>query len=101
MLGHLARAGRAVEPDDRHVERVDDRRRGGDVGADQQGAGGLDRDLDEDRDVLARGFARARLAPLTAALICSGSWQVSMRIASTPPATSPAHWIVSASSSGW
>ncbi len=53
MLGHLARAGRAIEPDDRHVERVDDRRRGGDVGADQQGPGGLDRHADEDRNVLA------------------------------------------------
>ena len=53
MLGHLARAGRAVEADHRHVERMDDRRRRGDVGADQQRAGGLDRDLDEDRDVLA------------------------------------------------
>ena len=49
VLGHLARAGRAVEADHRHVERVDDRRRGGDIGADQQGAGGLDRHLDEDR----------------------------------------------------
>ena len=55
VLGHLARAGGAVEPDHRHVERVDDRRRGGDVGADQQGAGGLDRDLDEDRRVPVRG----------------------------------------------
>ena len=54
VLGHLARAGRAIEPDDRHIERVDDRRRGGDVGADQQGAGGLDRDLDQDRRVLVR-----------------------------------------------
>ena len=34
-----------------HVERVDHGRRGGDVGADQQRAGGLDGDLDEDRDI--------------------------------------------------
>ncbi len=34
---------------------------------------------------------RARLAPFTAALTCSGSWQVSMRMASAPPATRPAH----------
>ena len=53
MFGHLARAGRAIEPDDRHVERVDDRCRRGDVGADQQGPGGLDRHADEDRNVLA------------------------------------------------
>ena len=53
VLGHLARAGRAIEPDDRHVERVDDRRRGGDIGADQQGAGGFDRHADQDRNVLA------------------------------------------------
>ena len=44
---------------------------------------------------------RARLAPLTAALICSGSWQVSMMMASTPPAISPSHCTVSASSSSW
>ena len=90
VLGHLARAGGAVEADHRHVEGMDDRRRGGDVGADQQGAGGLDRDLDQHRRVLVR-VPRARLAPLTAALICSGSWQVSTMIASTPPAISPAH----------
>ena len=45
--------------------------------------------------------SRARLAPLTAALICSGSWQVSIRIASAVPAISPAHWIASASSRSW
>ena len=44
--------------------------------------------------------ARARLAPLTAALICSGSWQVSISIASTSPAISPAHCSASASSRG-
>ena len=59
VLGHLARTGGAVEPDHRHVERLDHRRRGGDVGADQQCAGRLDRDLDEDRRVLARVVARA------------------------------------------
>ena len=32
-----------------------------------------------------RPRARASLAPFTAALICSVSWQVSIRIASTPP----------------
>ncbi len=59
VLGHLARAGGAVEPDHRHVECLDHRRRGGDVGADQQCAGRLDRDLDEDRGVRARVVARA------------------------------------------
>ena len=53
VLGHFARPGRAIQADHRHVERMDDRRRGGDVGADQQRAGRLDRDLDDDRDVLA------------------------------------------------
>ena len=52
MLGHLVRAGGAVEADDRYVERADHGGRRGDVGADQQRAGGLDRRLDEDRDVL-------------------------------------------------
>ncbi len=36
-----------------------DRRRGGDVGADQEAAGGFDRDLDQDRDVLKRLVAGA------------------------------------------
>ena len=49
VLGHLLRAGRAVEPDDRHIERADDRGRGRDVGADQHRAGGLDRDLNDER----------------------------------------------------
>ena len=44
--------------------------------------------------------ARAILAPLTAALIWSVSWQVSIRIASTPPAISPRHCSASAASSG-
>ncbi len=44
--------------------------------------------------------ARAILAPFTAALICSVSWQVSIRIASTPPAISPADCAARACSSG-
>ncbi len=44
--------------------------------------------------------ARAILAPFTAALICSGSWQVSIKIASTPPAISPRACTASAASSG-
>ncbi len=53
MLGHLLRAGGAIESDQRHVQRIDHGGSGGDVGADQQRAGGLDRDLDEDRRILA------------------------------------------------
>ena len=59
VLGHLARAGGAIKPDDRNVESVDDRRRRGDIRADQQGSRSLDRDADEDRDVLARLAAGA------------------------------------------
>ncbi len=59
VLGHLARARRAVEPDHRHIERPDDRRRGGDIGADEQASGRLDRHLDEDRRVLMCILARS------------------------------------------
>ena len=52
MLGHFARPGGAVETDHRHVQRLDDRRGGGDVGADEQAAGGLDRNLNQDRRIL-------------------------------------------------
>ena len=54
VFGHLLRAGGAVEADQRHIERADHRRRGGDVGADQQRAGGLHRHLHEDRRIVAR-----------------------------------------------
>ena len=60
VLGHLLRPGGAVQPDQRHVEGVDDGGRGGDVRPDQQGAGGLDRDLHEDRRVGA-GFRPGEL----------------------------------------
>ncbi len=60
VLGHLQWAGGAVDADRRYVERLDHRRRGGDVGSHQQGAGGLHRDLDEDRRVLA-GFGAGAL----------------------------------------
>ena len=53
VLGHFARAGRAIEANNRHGERVHDRRRGGDVGADEQGSGRFDRHADEDRNILA------------------------------------------------
>ena len=44
--------------------------------------------------------ARAIFPPFTAALICSGSWQVSIRMASTPPAIRPRHCSAMAASSG-
>ncbi len=51
VLGHLLRPGGAVQADDRHVQRLDDDLRRGDVGADQHGAGGLDGDLGHDRQL--------------------------------------------------
>ena len=54
---HLHRPGGAVEPETRdgqHAERV---HRGPDVGAQQHGARGLDRDRDHDRDLLDRAAA--------------------------------------------
>ena len=50
VLDHEVGAGRAVEADDVDRQRLDDDQRAGDVGADQQRAGGLDGDLHEDRD---------------------------------------------------
>ena len=44
--------------------------------------------------------ARASFAPFTAALICSVSWQVSMRMASTPPAIRPRLCSASAACNG-
>ena len=55
MLGHFLRAGGAVQPHQRHVQRVQHRSGGGDVGADQHRAGGLHCHLREDRHVAA-GF---------------------------------------------
>ena len=54
MLGHFLRAGGAVQAHQRHVERFDHGGGSGDVGADQQRAGGFHRNLHEDRRVLAR-----------------------------------------------
>jgi hypothetical protein len=56
VLGHLLRAGGAVQADDRHIQRADDGRRRADVGADQHGPGRLDRHLDHQRQ-LAAGLA--------------------------------------------
>ncbi len=43
--------------------------------------------------------AKAARAPFTAALAWSGSWQVSIRIASEPPSISPWVWTAKALSS--
>ena len=51
MFGHFLRAGGAVQAHQRDVECADHGGGGGDVGADEQRAGGLDGDLDEDRRV--------------------------------------------------
>jgi hypothetical protein len=51
VLDHEVGAGGAVEADDVDREGLDDDEGGGDVGADEQGAGRLDGDLDEDRDL--------------------------------------------------
>ena len=58
VLGHLLRAGAAVQSDQRHVQRVHHGRGGGDVRADQQRAGGFHGDLNEDRRVGAGFGAR-------------------------------------------
>ena len=60
VLGHLLRPGGAVQSEQRHVEGVDGGGRRRDVGANQQGAGGLDGDLHEDRGVGA-GFQAGQL----------------------------------------
>ena len=51
VLGHLGGTGRAVEADDVGAQRVERRERGADLGADEQAAGGLDRDLHHQRDL--------------------------------------------------
>ena len=51
--------------------------------------------------MIGRFFPASRIAiraPLTAAFSCKGSWQVSHRITSAPPAIRPAAWIVKARS---
>ena len=54
VLGHLRRAGRAVQADDVGVHRLERGERGADLGTEEQAAGGLDRDLDHHRDLAAR-----------------------------------------------
>ena len=89
MLAHLGRAGRAVEPDQVDAERLQGGERGADLGAEQHGAGGLDGHVGDQRERRRPAAAIARRAPMIAALACSRSWQVSMRIASTPPREQP------------
>ena len=76
VLRHLLRSGRAIQAHQRHVERIDDRRGGGDVGPDKQRACRLPPSPARKMGVSAPASRRAILAPLTAALICSVSWQV-------------------------
>ena len=49
VLAHLARAGRAVQPDHVDAERFQGGQRGGDLGAEQHRAGRLDGDLGDDQ----------------------------------------------------
>jgi len=50
MLDHLCRSGRAVEPDDIGSHRFEGGERGADLGSEEHAAGGLDGDLDHERD---------------------------------------------------
>ncbi len=89
VLAHLGGAGGAVQADHVDAERLERGQRGADLGAQQHRAGGLDGDLDDERQRRAGGGHRALARPMTAALACSRSWQVSMRSASAPPAIRP------------
>ena len=60
MLLHLLRPGGAVQPQQRHVQCMDNGGRRSDIGADQQRAGGLHRHLHENRNAAA-GFTDRRL----------------------------------------
>ena len=53
MLGHFLRPGGAVQPDQRHIQRLNNRGRRRNIRPDQQGAGGLHRDLHENRRIRA------------------------------------------------
>ena len=54
VLAHLGRAGRAVEPDQVHAERLDRGEGRADLAADQHGAGGLHGHVTDDRHRLAQ-----------------------------------------------
>ena len=58
MLGHLGRTGRAVEPDDVDLERVDGAQGRRDLGPGQHAPGELDRDLRLERHLPADGGHR-------------------------------------------
>ena len=58
MLRHFLRAGRTIQPHQRHVQGIHNGCGGGDIGADQQRAGGFHRDLHENRNVRPRRLAR-------------------------------------------
>ena len=60
MFRHFLRPGRAIEPHQRHIQRMHNRGRGSDIGSDQQRTGGFHRHLHENRNGgpcrLARNF---------------------------------------------
>ena len=62
VLGHLGRAGRAVQADHVGLHRFERGERGADLGADEHAAGRLDRDLHHERDAATRRAAIARRA---------------------------------------
>ena len=90
VLGHLGRAGGAVEPDQVDAERLERGQRRADLAAEQHRAGGLDGDVADQRHRPARPRPSPGATPTTAALVCSRSWQVSTISASAPPASRPA-----------
>ena len=72
----------------RHAQRIDDRGGGGDVGADQHGAGGLDRDLDHERQLAAaadEGVAAAVDRGLDLQRVLAGLDQQRVRAAGDQP----------------
>ena len=89
VLGHLGRAGRAVQADHVGPHRLERRERGADLRADEQAPGRLHRDLHHDRHRRGPAVAIARRAPMIAALPWSRSWTVSISRTSTPPASRP------------
>ena len=58
MFRHFLRPGGAIQPHQRHIQGIHNGCGGGDIGADQQRAGGFHRDLHENRNVRPRRLAR-------------------------------------------
>ena len=88
VLAHLRRAGRAVQPDHVDAEWLQRCERGTDLRAEQHGACGLHSHC----TITGRSrpaYASARFAPSVAAFVCSRSCEVSIKMASTPPASRP------------